>query len=75
MATHIPSEFIERTKAHVIVGCTSESASKVYFNANDAIKEAEQHQYLAFFDAAGDKMSEVKVMYADDGSTLLADEF
>lgn len=54
------------TKAKVIVGCSSENADKVYFNADDAIENIGQHEYMTFFDANGNKIDEVKVEHWKD---------
>lgn len=50
-------------KAHVIVGCDTENAQKVYFNAESAIENIGNHEYVAFFDAQGEKIGEVQVQH------------
>jgi hypothetical protein len=61
--------------ARVIVGCSSENADKVYFNADDAIENIGQHEYVAFFNGSGDKIGEVKVEHWQDDEYRVALEY
>lgn len=50
-------------KAHLFVGCSTESAQKVYFKAEDAIEYLCNHSYISFFDTEGNKIGEVQVQH------------
>lgn len=64
---HKPHSYEPLLKAHVIVGCSTETALKVFFNKNDFLKEAVDFAYVGFFDENGVKFNEVQVVDWQEG--------
>lgn len=48
------------------VGCTTESASQIYFDYDAMFQSASDHDYVAAFDEYGNWLSEAKVVMEDD---------
>jgi len=70
-----PDEIAFFNAAHVIVGCSTESADRVYFSSENAIKHLGDHHYMAFFDVDGKKIGEVQVEDCDDGEYRVRVDF
>lgn len=61
-----PINHLPLFKATYIVGCDTEDAKKIWIDAENAIAEFGDYNYIAFFDASGDKMGEVKIVEIED---------
>lgn len=62
-------------EAHLLVGCSTESAQKVYFKAEEAIEKLGDHDYMAFFDSNGDKIGEVQIKHWMDQEYRVATNY
>ena len=72
---HRPEDVPLFQAAHLIVGCSTESANKVYFTAEKAIDNLGDHDYMAFFDVNGDKIGEVQVQHWMDQEYRVATNY
>jgi len=72
-----PMDYPTMSKAHIFVGCDTESATKVYFSKEALLEEIADHAYIAFFDKDGSKIDEVKVVDWQEGheELMLEDSF
>jgi sensor histidine kinase regulating citrate/malate metabolism len=64
---HKPEDYPLMSTAHVIVGCDSEIAQKLYFSKEAALLGVSAHFYIAFFDQSGEKIGEVRIDDVENG--------
>jgi hypothetical protein len=62
--------------AHVIAGCDTETVEKLYFSKESALIGLADHAFVAFFDASGTKIGEVRIEDINDCTEIeFEDEF
>jgi hypothetical protein len=75
---HKPEDYPLMSTAHVIAGCDTETAQKLYFAKEAALAGVAAHSYMAFFDQSGEKIGEVRIDDVENGQVdevMFQDEY